>query len=321
MNNDSEKQLVIFKIGDEEFGVDIFEVREIIKHEEMTHVPEAKEYVEGIINLRGNVITLIDLAKKLQLDSKQDTKDTRTIVIEAKNTQIGMRVDEVVRVMKIPKEKITPPPKTITDKIHDDFIEGVAVINETPIIILDLARVFEEDELHKFDEDGKKIKIEEQKNETKNNVAEEKVENIKEDLRDEIKEEQKQDAQKEIKDTTKTDADEKKDEPEKKEEKPKPKPKAKLKKITKKKTLKKSDEGFHFITIKGDELKDAKDLHNYVKTLNDDEFKQFVTEDKNDFYNWLKYAVKDNDLADKVKKLKTKQDVTQTLAEHIKDLI
>lgn len=311
MVNDSEKQVVILKIGTEEFGVDIFEVKEIIKHEDITPVPESKDYVEGIINIRGSVITLIDLAKKLNLPSNPETKDTRTMIIDAKDAFIGMRVDEVVRVSKFSAKSILPPPKTITEKIHDDFIEGVVVVDENPIIILDLTKIFEDEELHKLDEQGK---IAEKEHEKEIQTEQQKKEIQTETNQKEQIQKQTASNQEEPQNTKAT----KTKQPEK------PKPIKTIKKVTKKKitkTLKKSEDGFHFITRTGDELKDAKELHNYVETLSDDEFKQFVTDDKNDFYNWLKHAVKDDELANNIQNLKTKDDITKTIFEHIKKYI
>ena len=97
-------QLVSFKLGSEEFGIDILKVQEINRIVEITHVPKSPDFVEGIINLRGKVIPIIDLRKKFGLEQKEYTKNTRIIVIELEGGRItGFIVDSVSEVLRIPK--------------------------------------------------------------------------------------------------------------------------------------------------------------------------------------------------------------------------
>ena len=104
-------QLVTFSIGDEEFGVDILKVQEIIRTMEITKVPRAEDFVEGVINLRGKVIPIIDLRRRFGLVSKSHDKDTRIIVIEISNMIVGFVVDSVSEVLRIPASTVEPPPR------------------------------------------------------------------------------------------------------------------------------------------------------------------------------------------------------------------
>jgi purine-binding chemotaxis protein CheW len=137
----SEKQLVIFRLANEEFGVDISEVREIIKLENITRIPNTESYIDGVINLRGKIIVVIDLAKKLNLPVEPPSKDTRIIVIEVGVNTIGMIVDSCNEVLRLASEHIEPAPPIITRKINADYIQGVGIIQQRLIILLDLAKV------------------------------------------------------------------------------------------------------------------------------------------------------------------------------------
>lgn len=136
-----ERQLVIFNLGEEEFGVDINEVNSIIKMTSITRIPNSQDFIEGVINLRGRIIVVIDLAKKIGLPSRENDKNTRIIVIETKETMIGMIVDHSREAIRISQDKIQPPPAIITNKIKSDYLEGVVVLKERLLILLDLAKV------------------------------------------------------------------------------------------------------------------------------------------------------------------------------------
>lgn len=124
----SERQLVVFSLGNEEFGVDINEVNSIIKMVPITRIPNSQNFIEGVINLRGRIIVVVDLAKKLGLPGKERDKDSRIIVIETKENMIGMIVDHSREAIRISEDQIQPPPALITQKINSDYLEGVAII-------------------------------------------------------------------------------------------------------------------------------------------------------------------------------------------------
>ena len=96
-----ERQIVIFSLGKEEFGVNINEVKEIIRIEQITKIPNTEQYIKGVINLRGGIIVVIDLAMKLGFPTKEVDKNTRILVVEVGNNTVGMIVDSATEVMRL----------------------------------------------------------------------------------------------------------------------------------------------------------------------------------------------------------------------------
>ena len=138
-------QLVSFKIGDEEFGVDILKVQEINRMMNLTKVPNSPEFLDGIINLRGRVIPVVNLRSRLGMDRMEHSKDTRIIVTELQNTTIGFIVDEVSEVLRIPVS-ITEPPPALVSGVNSEFISAVGKLEERLLTLLDLEKVFNMDE-------------------------------------------------------------------------------------------------------------------------------------------------------------------------------
>jgi len=136
-----ERQLVVFKIGSEEFGVDINDVREIIRMGDVTTIPGSEDYILGVINLRGKIIVVIDLAKKAGLAVKKKNKNTRVLITEIEGNTIGMVVDSCNEVLRITGDKIEPAPPIITQKIDADYIQGVGVLDKRLLILVDLGNV------------------------------------------------------------------------------------------------------------------------------------------------------------------------------------
>lgn len=137
----SEQQNVIFRLDDVEYGIDIMQVNEIIKMQNITKMPNTPEYVEGVTNLRGKVIPIINLRAKFNLTLKERDEDTRIIVIIVKDKALGVIVDEVAEVVRINDEEIDDS-STISADINDDYIKGVAKVENRLIIILNLERIF-----------------------------------------------------------------------------------------------------------------------------------------------------------------------------------
>lgn len=130
-------QLVTFSIGEEEFGVDILKVQEIIRTMEITKVPRAPHFVVGVINLRGKVIPIIDLRKRFGLSSREHDKHTRIIVIEINNMIVGFVVDSVSEVLRIPASTVEPPPPVVAG-LESEYISGVGKLEDRLLILLDL---------------------------------------------------------------------------------------------------------------------------------------------------------------------------------------
>lgn len=139
-------QLVSFKIGEEEFGIDILAVQEIIKMQEISKMPNTPDYVEGIVNLRERVIPIIDLRKRLNFNSKMADKDTRIIVVDVKGTIIGFIVDEVSEVLRISSD-ITEPPPEMTTNVNTNFITAVGKLEDRLLILLDINKILSNEEV------------------------------------------------------------------------------------------------------------------------------------------------------------------------------
>lgn len=133
-------QLVSFKIGNEEFGIDILKVQEIIRLLTITEVPNSPDFVEGVINLRGRVIPVIDLRVKLGMNKIERNPNTRIIVVEINNTTVGFIVDAVSEVLRIPSN-ITEPPPSIVAGVESEFITAVGKLDDRLIILLDLEKI------------------------------------------------------------------------------------------------------------------------------------------------------------------------------------
>lgn len=143
-------QLVNFRLKDEEFGVDIGSVKEITRVSFISHVPEAPSFIQGVTNLRGQIIPVINLNKQFGLASQKKLPETARIVItEVKDQTVGMLVDEVPEVLKIPEADIEPTPALIQSEIKKDYVKGVGRLDKRLIILLDLDKVLAPHEIEK----------------------------------------------------------------------------------------------------------------------------------------------------------------------------
>ncbi len=138
-----EKQLVVFDLANEAYGVDIIAVQSIIRMQLITKVPRTLEYVEGVINLRGTVIPVVDLRKRFSLEATDETKDSRIVVVDINGQEVGMVVDAVTEVLRISGDQIEPPSSVITGA-DSAYLMGIAKIDEKLVILLDLEKVFSE---------------------------------------------------------------------------------------------------------------------------------------------------------------------------------
>jgi purine-binding chemotaxis protein CheW len=138
-------QLVTFSIDGEEFGVEILKVQEIIRMMGITRVPRAPRFVEGVINLRGKVIPIVDLRKRFGLEPRERDKDTRIIVIEISSMIVGFIVDSVSEVLRIPASTIEPSPPVVSG-LDSEYISGVGKLEDRLLILLDLDRLLSNEE-------------------------------------------------------------------------------------------------------------------------------------------------------------------------------
>jgi purine-binding chemotaxis protein CheW len=141
MNEGTILQLVTFKLGTEEFGVDILKVQEINKMMSITKIPNAPAFIEGVINLRGKIIPIVDLRKRLGFREQPYDKSTRIIVVELEGLVLGFIVDSVSEVLRIPANTIEPPPSMVAG-IESEYIEGVGKLDDRLLILLELKKIF-----------------------------------------------------------------------------------------------------------------------------------------------------------------------------------
>jgi len=135
-----EEQLVVFNVGDEVYGVDTSQVQEIIRMQSITHVPGAPEFVEGVINLRGRIIPVIDLHQRFGLEGAQLSKASRIVVVETDGQVVGMVVDAVSEVLRIPVDCVEPPSPIVTG-LDSEYIRGIAKLEGRLIILLQIDKV------------------------------------------------------------------------------------------------------------------------------------------------------------------------------------
>lgn len=139
-------QLVICKLVNEEYGVQISNVKEIIRIPEITKIPQVPDYVEGVINLRNKIVPIINLATKFNLPHEEDNDDSRIVVVEIDGFIAGMIVDAVVEVLRISEDHIEPAPEIITSKISEKYINGVGKLDERLLILLNIEKIFTEEQ-------------------------------------------------------------------------------------------------------------------------------------------------------------------------------
>jgi purine-binding chemotaxis protein CheW len=137
-------QLVTFEVASEEFAVDILSVQEINRMMQITRVPQSPPEVEGVINLRGKIIPVLDLRRKLRLPSAERTEHNRIVVVEVSGRVLGFIVDRVHEVLRIDSGVVEAAP-SMTGSIDSDFIAGVGKLDDRLIIMLDLERLFARD--------------------------------------------------------------------------------------------------------------------------------------------------------------------------------
>jgi purine-binding chemotaxis protein CheW len=143
-------QLVTFGVGNEEFAIPILSVQEINRMMQITRVPHAPEFVEGVINLRGKIIPVVDLRKRFGLSEIENASDTRIVVVEVASRVIGFTVDRVSEVLRVPTSIVEPAPAMVAG-IDADYVEGVGKLEDRLLILLSLGRLFNVEELDAMD--------------------------------------------------------------------------------------------------------------------------------------------------------------------------
>ncbi len=147
LNTGKTVQVIVFNLGDERYGVDISQVREIIKPTKITRIPNAPDFVEGVINLRGQITTIINLRKRFGLPPKEIDANTRIIVVEHEKAVIGMMVDTVNEVKYLNESDIEELPSMITSRKEARFLKGIGKLPDGLLILIDLNKVLDDEEV------------------------------------------------------------------------------------------------------------------------------------------------------------------------------
>ncbi len=139
----SDMQLVVFRLGNEEFGADISQVREIIKVGEITSIPQAPQYIHGVINLRGQVTTVVNLRRRLGMPDRDTDNNSRIVVVESDRGTMGMMVDSVTEVKYISGEQVEPFGSMLSGGEAQGCILGVCKLKDHLLILVDLKKALD----------------------------------------------------------------------------------------------------------------------------------------------------------------------------------
>ena len=144
-NTPNERQLILFSLGRGNYGIPIDNINEIKKMEEITVVPKAPKFIEGVINLRGNVVPVIDLRKRFGMENFDVTKKTKIIIVEVGKRQFGVIVDSVAEVVTLAQDQIEPSLPTVSG-LKAEFINGIGKMDGKLIIILEISKILQSTE-------------------------------------------------------------------------------------------------------------------------------------------------------------------------------
>ncbi len=136
----NKNRIVGFKVGDELFGIDISKVQEIILAPEITSIPDSNEHFEGVINLRGKIVTVIDLRKKMGFSPHENSKKKKILIVESGQKIIGFIVSQVTEVLSLPDNSVEPPPEMVSSS-GMEYIKGIGKLEDRIIMLLDLDKV------------------------------------------------------------------------------------------------------------------------------------------------------------------------------------
>ena len=142
-------QLVGFRIGKETFGVPIHLVHEIVRLPEITAVPDAPDYIEGVINLRGKIVSIVDLRKRFGETRIEASRKNRILVAEIESKMVGLIVDAASEVIRLPESEIEAPPEVFEDN-EVKYVTGVGKLNGRLVILIDLTKILQKGELRRL---------------------------------------------------------------------------------------------------------------------------------------------------------------------------
>jgi purine-binding chemotaxis protein CheW len=133
-------QLVTFRVGGEEFGLDVFTVHEILRHTGVTPVPRAPLFVEGVLDVRGSLVPVVDLRKRFEVQGTGVGEETRIVLVDFEGERLGLVVDSVTEVLRVPETSILPPPRYVKG-LAAEFIRGIVRLENRLIVLVDMDRI------------------------------------------------------------------------------------------------------------------------------------------------------------------------------------
>jgi len=139
----SDQQYVVFRLGNEEYAFDIVSVKEIREPEQVAKVHRSPEFIEGVMNLRGKLVTVIDLRRRLGIEPASSADLHKIIVVEEGDTPVGFLVDEVTEVVRVSIDDIESAPSYVSDSLDSEYVRGIAKIGDRLITVVDPVRVLE----------------------------------------------------------------------------------------------------------------------------------------------------------------------------------
>ncbi len=142
-----ERQILVFSLASEELGLDISCVREVLRPQKIYPLPKTPHFIEGVINLRGHIVALIDLRKRLDAKQIEDEPNKRIIVCRVNKFIVGLTVNSLREIIALSKEDIKPTPEVVSMQIEADVISGIAKVGERIIPILNLEHILTKKEV------------------------------------------------------------------------------------------------------------------------------------------------------------------------------
>ena len=138
-------QLVTFRVGGEEFGLDVFSVHEILNFQQPTPMPRAPEFVEGVLDVRGTLVPIVDLRRRFETPEVVYDDDTRIVLVDFNDERLGLVVDSVTEVLRAPETAVSPPPAYIRG-LAAEFVRGIVRVGERLVVLMDLDRILSSEE-------------------------------------------------------------------------------------------------------------------------------------------------------------------------------
>lgn len=145
-------QYVVFDMANEEYGIEITDLKEITELPDITSIPNAPDFIKGITDLRGEIVTVIDLKKRFNLHetTASESSKERVLIIKIKESTFGILVDDVKEILKVPADSIKKTPDLVSSKIHADYLKGVSTFNDRLILLLNVDKILDEEDLQKI---------------------------------------------------------------------------------------------------------------------------------------------------------------------------